>query len=151
MDICNCIWRGRAFNTTDPNALGCLLPASLLEPLAAYVRGQDIRVGAQEVGLGMVFGLSFGGAMCGFALESLRRVEDETEGIVVRHAGPATGASLKKLRDEGGVELSWEAYRLGVLSQMDERGVNGVGELMFATLKQLLAARQRLVAERAAI
>ena len=30
MDICNCLWRGKAFNTSDTNAKGCLVPTSAI-------------------------------------------------------------------------------------------------------------------------
>jgi len=32
MDLCNCLWRNRALNNADKNALGCQIPEFSLEP-----------------------------------------------------------------------------------------------------------------------
>lgn len=37
MDMCNLLFRSRAFNNTDSNALGCLLPASITTHLESYL------------------------------------------------------------------------------------------------------------------
>lgn len=37
MDMCNLLFRSRAFNSTDANALGCVLPASITANLESYL------------------------------------------------------------------------------------------------------------------
>jgi centromere protein I len=39
MDICNCLWRNRALNREDANALGCLVPPAVLPALRTYADG----------------------------------------------------------------------------------------------------------------
>jgi centromere protein I len=145
MDICNCIWRGKAFNSTDPNALGCLIPLSLNSSLTRYVTSLDIRVGEQAIGLGFLFGLSFSPLLARFAISFMREKEDENEETIVkRHAGPVTAGSLKILEAEGGLELSWADYRLGVLRYLEAQGIPGVGEMMYNTMKHLMTAREKM-------
>ena len=58
--------------------------------------------------------------------------------IETRHAGPVTQRSLAGLGAEGGVRVGWAEYRLEVLRWLGEKGVGGVGELMFCTMKHLM-------------
>jgi centromere protein I len=171
MDICNCLWRSRAFNTSDTNALGCLLPPSLLPLLNTYVAKLDT-----GLALPSLFSLSYSPVLCSLSIAYIRELEDaaaEAEGegraagetrvgvadgnvtvatvkdgeevtmqeIQIRHAGPVTQRSLVQLGKEGGLKLSWPNYRLGVLRYLEGRGVLGVGELMYNTLKHLMSAR----------
>lgn len=76
----------------------------------------------------------------------MRELEDKADeaegGIKTRHAGPVTQKSLVTLGKEGGLQLSWADYRLGVLTYLERRGAKGVGELMYNTMKHLMAARE---------
>ncbi|TVY17018.1 Inner kinetochore subunit mis6 [Lachnellula arida] len=138
MDICNCIWRSRAFNTTDTNALGCNLHPDITQALDQYVRslGKDLT-------LMSLFSLSFSPVLSLLSISYMRDLEDAAgEEIEVRHAGPVTAQSLKLLEREGGLKLNWAEYRLGVLHYMDSKGVMGVGELMYNTMKQLMPAKK---------
>ncbi|KAI9729510.1 MAG: hypothetical protein M1818_008482 [Claussenomyces sp. TS43310] len=146
MDICNCLWRGRAFNMSDVNALGCLLPAPVLPPLASYVSGLDTRLA-----LATLFSLSYSPLLCNLSISYLRQLEDEAQeksiesggrGLRTRHAGPVTQRSLVQLGKEGGLKLTWAEYRLGVLRYLEDKGVKGVGELMYNTMKHLMGARE---------
>ena len=65
------------------------------------------------------------------------------ESIERRHAGPVSQVSLKQLELDGGVKLSWQDYKLGVLRYLENNGVSGVGELMYNTMKHLMAARNK--------
>lgn len=38
--------------------------------------------------------------------------------------------------------MPWPDYKLGVLHYMENKGVNGVGELMYNTMKHLMTARE---------
>lgn len=53
-----------------------------------------------------------------------------------------TQRSLAQLGKDGGVQLSWASYRLGVLQYLEGKGVKGVGELMYNTMKHLMSARE---------
>ena len=137
MDICNCVWRSRAFNTSDLNALGCLLPATTVPVLTKYVSGLN-----SSLSLSTLFSLSFSPVYCLLAISYLREIEDRTEEIEVRHPGPITQTSLKRLEKDGGVKMSWADYRLGVLHYLEDMGIPGVGELMYNTMKHLMSARE---------
>jgi len=133
MDICNCLWRSRAFNTSDLNALGCLLPASVVTSLTKYTSNLDT-----SLSLNALFSLSYSPTICYAAIEYVRELEDNEEDIEIRHAGPVTQMSLRKLESDGGLKLAWSDYRLGVLRYLEDRGIKGVGELMYNTMKHLM-------------
>ncbi|KAF7957407.1 hypothetical protein EAE96_002992 [Botrytis aclada] len=138
MDICNCLWRSRAFLTSDVNALGCLLPEHTVGVLAVYVGKLE-----KSLSLNSLFSISYSPATCHLAIIYVRELEDQAEDrIDVRHAGPVTQVSLKKLQDNGGLSVSWQDYRLGVLRYLERKGFPGAGELMYNTMKHLMAARQ---------
>lgn len=140
MDICNCIWRSRAFNSSDTNALGCLIPDPLNAALAKYVASLDTSISLQAL-----FGLSYSPVLCLLAISYIRETEDkEGDTIIVRHAGPVTQASLKQLDKDGGLSLPWADYRMGVLRYLETKGASGVGELMYNTMKHLMTARQNM-------
>lgn len=139
MDICNCIWRSRAFNTSDANAVGCLLPVEITSTLTKYVSALDT-----SVSLAGLFSLSYSPVLCQEAISYVREREDNEDTIDVRHAGPVTQGSLKQLEMDGGLVLSWADYRLGVLRHLESNGVAGIGELMYNTMKHLMMARENM-------
>ncbi|MCJ1435126.1 hypothetical protein MMC27_004496 [Xylographa pallens] len=140
MDICNLLWRSRAFNGSDTNALGCLLPPAILPPIAAYL---DMLT--PPYALQAVFSLSHNLSMSGPSTAAIRDLEEKavTDGRVVRtrHIGPVTQRSLEALAMDGGIKVSWADYRLEVLKWLDERGVGGIGDLMSCTMKQLMGTK----------
>ena len=137
MDVCNCLWRSRAFNDSDPNALACLMDPSVTQPLGKYVASIDT-----STSLSTLFSFSFSPVFCLLAISYLRELEDRAEDeIDLRHPGPPTSNSLKLLEKDGGLSLAWPNYKLGVLHYMENKGVNGVGELMYNTMKHLMTAR----------
>jgi centromere protein I len=138
MDICNCIWRGRAFNAADTNAQGCGLHPDITLLLDRYVKSLDT-----DLSLMPLFSLSFSPVLCLLTISFVRELEDAAEDIEVRHPGPVTTQSLKQLERDGGLRLSWADYRLGSLHFMENKGVAGVGELMYNTMKHLMSAREK--------
>jgi centromere protein I len=138
MDVCNCLWRSRAFNTSDPNALACMLAPAVTQSLSKYVTSIDT-----QMSLATLFSFSFSPVFCLLAISYLRELEDGTEDeIELRHPGPPTSKSLLQLEKDGGLRLPWPDYKLGVLHYMENKGVNGVGELMYNTMKHLMTARE---------
>jgi len=134
MDLCNCLWRSRAFNTSDVNSLGCLIPEPVTAALTKYVT---------SLGMGLdmaaLFSLSYSPAISMQAISYLRELEDAAEGeISIRQAGPVTQASLRSLQRDGGINMSWRDYRLGVLQYLEGNGAPGVGQLMYNTIKNLM-------------
>ncbi|KAK0720839.1 Mis6-domain-containing protein [Lasiosphaeris hirsuta] len=135
MDLCNCLWRGHAFSTTEPNSQGCRITPTLVPVLDQYLRGVD-----SELTLASAFGLSHSPVLCLQAIAYVRELEDaEIRGLRVRHAGPVTQSSLTQLANRGGLQISWQEYRAGVLTYLESKGINGVPELMYNTMKNLKA------------
>jgi len=137
MDLCNCLWRGRAFGKSDANAQGCRIPRSLQPVLEDYLRGVD-----SDLTLATAFGLSHSPVLCMQAIAYVRELEDEQTGIRARHGGPVTQASLAQLATRGGLQLTWQEYRVGVLQHLEKNGFEGVPALMYNTMKNLTKAKR---------
>ncbi len=145
MDICNCIWRSRAFNNTDVNSHGCVVPRSLSQNLNSYVN--DLNMGAS---LPMLFSLSYSPVLGLLAVSYFRELEEEelergSDNLGIRHAGPVTRASLNSLINNRGLKLGWDDYRLGVLSYLEKKGMAGVGELMYNTMTNVMKRRSAMM------
>lgn len=143
MDICNCLWRLRAFSATDTNAQACRVAAPVVDALEAYAAVVD-----PDTPLTIMFDVSHSPVLCLQSLECVRELEDielaETDGdLRERHGGPVTPKSLVALRNRGGLNLAWKEYRLAVLSHLEERGFVGVPNLMYVAMKILLHSRER--------
>lgn len=148
MDLCNVLWRGRAFAVSDANAKGCLVPRALEAALRGYLKKAEPD---GDLVLGSVFGLSHSPVLCLQSISFLRELEEREwegemdisdTGLRARHAGPVTQQSLVALAGKGGLEISWQEYRAGVLRYLEERGFKGVPELMYNTMKNLMKGRQ---------
>ncbi|MCJ1400652.1 hypothetical protein MMC11_003860 [Xylographa trunciseda] len=140
MDICNLLWRSRAFNTSDTNALGCLLSAQIPLPIAAYL---DMLT--PPYALQTVFSLSHNSSLSALSTAAFRDLEENAtmnaRVVRTRHIGPVTQRSLEALAMDGGVKISWPDYRLEVLRWLSDRGVGGIGDLMSCTMKQLMGIK----------
>lgn len=131
MDICNCLWRGRAFSTTDTNAQGCRIPEPAQAALRTYIHAAD-----SDLSLETAFGLSHSPLLCLLSDAYVKQLEeDEMEDLRARHAGPVTQRSLGQLAKRGGLNLSWQDYRSGVLSYLESKGFPGIPELIRSTMK----------------
>ena len=141
MDLCNCLWRSRAFSTAENNAHGCLIPRSTVDTMASYVSSVD-----RSFSLASIFGLSYSPTLCYQSIRRVRDLEDEQlekgKAIRSRHAGPVTQASLTKLATSGGLNLSWQDYRIGVLNGLSEKSLSGVPELLKCTMTVLRNAME---------
>src|SRR5690606_22205710 len=115
MDICNCIWRMRAFTDADPNARACLVSRHRVRLFEGYAESLGT-----DVSLPLLFGLSHSPVLTLQSILALRDLEDDVlergeAPLAARHPGPVTQASLARLRAEGGLGLSWQDYRIAVL------------------------------------
>lgn len=136
MDMCNCFWRARAFSDADANAHGCMLPRATVSALTAYVPAVD-----KAFALASLFSLSHAPVLCLQSIRRVRELEDAAmeadRSIRARQAGPVTQSSLGRLATAGGMRLSWQEYRIGVLETLSERGLPGVTELLKNTMTVL--------------
>ncbi|OLN86874.1 Inner centromere protein mis6 [Colletotrichum chlorophyti] len=141
MDICNCLWRGKAFNYGDKNALGCLNARAVTLRLQTYV--EDL---GMDLALPMLFGFSFSPLLSLQAIECIRELEDrevaaDEDAISTRHAGPVTANSLARLADSGGLRITWSEYRIIVLRALESNGLGGIPALMKNTMKVLMSSK----------
>ncbi|ERT02869.1 hypothetical protein HMPREF1624_01172 [Sporothrix schenckii ATCC 58251] len=156
MDVCNCLWRSRAFSSTDTNALGCCVDGAVVGRLAGYVQSLLDR----DLPLAAAFSLLHSPTFCLQAISYLRQLEDEAmeaasnvgsgsgdsgsnnpAPLQRRHAGPVTQAALLRLANSGGLRITWQAYRSGLLVYLEKQHLNGVASLMYNTMKNLMNAR----------
>lgn len=142
MDICNCLWRSRAFVTTDPEAQGCGVSEPVVHALADYVAA----VNGGDLSLAAAFSLSHSPALCLQSITYVRLLEDEAvdrmDGALQRrHPGPVTQESLAVLSRDGGLSLTWQEYRSGVLKYLEEHDAGGIPDLMYNTMKNLMSSR----------
>ncbi|KAF2146035.1 uncharacterized protein K452DRAFT_315297 [Aplosporella prunicola CBS 121167] len=166
MDVANLLWRSRGLTSHDLNALACLCPAPLHDALNAYVaRLETVPALAAaaaaannsssttptpatppppkpaEYTLTAHFSLPANHLTCAPAAAAFARLEQRAvlAADAVRHApGPVSQRSLHRLAKAGGMELSWKAYRVEVLRWLEEKGVTGIRDFMFATMKDLM-------------
>jgi centromere protein I len=141
MDLCNCLWRVRAFSSSDTNAQGCHVFPTVTDALGAYAAMVD-----PDTPLVSMFDLSHSPVLCLQSLECIRELEDlelaetDADRLKERHGGPVTNKSLIALRSRGGLNLTWQEYRLAVLRHLEDKGFVGVPRLMFNTMKLLMAS-----------
>lgn len=146
MDMCNLLWRNRALNTDDPNALGCLIPAATTTALTSYVRSVNDaarhydRESAFHVTLASIFSLSHHAAFCNLSAAAFAELED-AQGVDVegrpKMRKPVTQKALQALEKDGGAKVSWQEYRVSMLEWLDGVGSSGTAGLMRSTMKAL--------------
>lgn len=144
MDLCNCLWRGKAFAKSDAHARGCMVSDGVSAALGRYVSSAMRETGSGDMELGALFTMSYSPLLCFQGLTHLRRLEeqeDEEFELRARHAGPITLGSLGLLARKGGVEVAWQTYRLGVLKRLEEMGWSGIPEMLYSTMRNLLDSR----------
>lgn len=145
MDFCNCLWRAKAFTRVDAHAQACMVPNEVITSLQSYVsKLKD--TGSGEMELGSLFTMSYSPLLCFQGMEHVRQLEekeDEEFELKARHAGPVTQQSLAQLSRKGGVEVVWQEYRLGVLKHLSEKEWNGIPELLYSTMRNLVDARPK--------
>lgn len=145
MDICNCLWRGKAFAKSDAHARGCMLPDEVITSLRNYVSTLK-DTGSGDMELGGLFTMSYSPLLCFQGMEHLRHIEeqeDEEFELKAMHAGPITSQSLSQLSMRGGVEVEWQKYRLGVLEHLKEKGWKGIPEMLYSTMRNLVDSRSK--------
>ncbi|TGJ76602.1 hypothetical protein E0Z10_g10855 [Xylaria hypoxylon] len=133
MDICNCLWKQHALSNEDTNAKGCLIARPVVEDLSSYVT--SLSLGCP---LASLFTLSYSPIFSLYAISLLRELEEEAEeqeSLDIKHAGPVTKASLGILGNRGGINLSWDDYRRGVLGYLSSRDMDGIEHMLSVTIK----------------
>ncbi|RPB16110.1 Mis6-domain-containing protein [Morchella conica CCBAS932] len=137
MDICNLVWRNRAFKAGGPeskqdqNAHGCTLPENVISLLN---KAADSR----EESLMTLFSLSHSAVLAQLSAECLRGMENAQPNIKARHSGPVTQKSLALLASNGGLVISWPDFRVAVLNSLGRGGLIGISNFMHSTMISLI-------------
>ncbi|KAL4884061.1 Mis6-domain-containing protein [Aspergillus karnatakaensis] len=145
MDICNLVWRNRALNSEDPNALGCLIPAGTITALTQYIRDvnektrKKNRDAAFSYTLPSIFSLSHHAALCNLSAACFSNIERESDirDDQPRLRKPVTQKALSALEKDGGITMTWQDYRVRMLDWLDDAGSIGIANLMRTTMKAL--------------
>jgi len=137
MDISNLAWRSRGLIATDTNAMGCLYPAGNQKELQQYIQGID-----QDYNTAFIFGPSHNpltSSISRSAFLELERVMSRATGRTsTPHTGPITQRSLAAWTDETSIDVTWKDYRISMLDYLEARGSDGIKDLMYATMKDLM-------------
>lgn len=145
MDMCNLVWRNRALNKDDPNALGCLIPAKTITALAEYLRVSNEasrrydRESAFQSTVTSIFSISYHAALCNFSAACFADIENDQNigDDRPRLRKPATQKFLQALEKDGGAKVTWQEYRVQMLDWLEAVGCRGTSELMRSTMKAL--------------
>ncbi|TQS37680.1 hypothetical protein Golomagni_01837 [Golovinomyces magnicellulatus] len=151
IDLCNCLWRGRAFNIVDLNSKGCLISPPVIEALSNYLTQHS----ENSIPLLSLFSFSFSPVTCLLAINFFKEQENRRQANSDQRensfrssfTGPITQSSLKQYnlmqlaenqsRHEEAFIMSWLDYKLGFLTYLEQRGESGISELIHSTVKNL--------------
>ncbi|KAL4803310.1 Mis6-domain-containing protein [Aspergillus unguis] len=145
MDVCNLVWRNRALNSEDPNALGCQIPPSTITALTQYIRDVNeksrkrSRESAFNYTVASIFSLSHHVALCNMSASCFADIERENGvgGEKPSLKKPVTQKALSALEKDGGIAMTWQDYRVRMLDWMENIGSSGIAALMRMTMKAL--------------
>ncbi|KAJ5092389.1 Centromere protein Cenp-I [Penicillium alfredii] len=145
MDMCNLLWRNRALNAEDPNALGCLVPSPSVTALTNYLREVHEaarhydRDSAFQSTLASIFSLSHHAALGNLSAACFADLEEDQQIPNDRPKlnKPVTQKALQALEKDGGAKITWQEYRVHMLNWLDAIGSRGTSDLMRSTMKAL--------------
>ncbi|KAF9357304.1 hypothetical protein BGX26_003954 [Mortierella sp. AD094] len=146
MDVCNLLWRNRAFNKTDKNAQGFLVdpmvsltPHILLRHTIAHTKQVCVDSG---LSMSNMFSVTHSSAMSGYSARFLKSLEDQ-QNIPAdkRLIAPASVAALKDMAARGGLNMTFDDYRVQYLDYLEQKGFDGVSQFLFDCMTNLLQRR----------
>lgn len=132
MDICNFLWRNRAFNKSDKNARGFLMDARTIG---------DIKNICMNARLNMINMLSMTHslALAGYSARFMRDLEMQGNVPVEgRLKAPASTLALKEATAKGGLNISFEEYRIQYLEHLEQKGFDGIYQFLTDSITNLL-------------
>ncbi|KAK7187222.1 Mis6 domain-containing protein [Paraphaeosphaeria sporulosa] len=140
-DLYHLLWMSKALIAEPPKSVGLYCAPELSNALHTYLTQAD-----REYNIRTAFNISNNPLLASISLAAWVAIENEEiekEGYdpdaITRHAGPVSQRKLEMLKAAGGVNVDWDAYRVRVLKWMEERGLAGPKEFMFAASNQLKA------------
>ncbi|KAG0348256.1 hypothetical protein BG004_005575 [Podila humilis] len=137
MDICNFIWRNRAFNKIDKNARGFLLDDQVI----AHVKTVCTDGGLH---LNSMLSVTHSMAFSGFSARFVKSLESEEQIPSSKHLkGAPTVAILKQSAAEGGLAMPYDELRVRYLDNLEQAGCKGTLEFLFDCISNLSQRRDQ--------
>lgn len=141
-DVYNSIWVSRALTVADQKSVGLYCQSSVRSALDDYLSTLN-----HEYSVGTAFMLSNNAWLASLSAAAWRAIEEQAierekldKTSISRHQGPVSQRSLDALKRQGGVSVDWDGpsgYKVLVLQWLEERGMGGIKQLMFATVTDL--------------
>ncbi|KAF9418955.1 hypothetical protein BGZ94_009550 [Podila epigama] len=142
MDLCNFLWRIRAFNKTDKNSRGFVVEDTVI----AYVKEVCVENGLSMSGL---FSITHSPALSGFSSQFLKSLEDkENISSENRIDSPPSAASLKSVGARGGLAMTFDEYRIEYLDSLESSGLKGLCQFLLDCIANLSQRRVQMLEER---
>ncbi|KAF9103995.1 hypothetical protein BGX27_010277 [Mortierella sp. AM989] len=135
MDICNFLWRNRAFNRTDKNAQGFLMG----QPTTAHVKQVCVDAG---LSMNNMLSMTHSIALSGYSARFLKSLEvQQNVSLEKRLKAPASTPALKDMVAKGGLNMSFDDYRIQYLDYLEQKGFEGISQFLFDCITNLLQRR----------
>ncbi|KAG0381202.1 hypothetical protein BGX24_006574 [Mortierella sp. AD032] len=132
MDICNFLWRNRAFNKTDKNAKGFQMEPETI----AHTKQVCVDSG---LSMNNMLSITHSTAFSGFSARFLKSLEElDDVPIEKRLKAPASAKALKDMATNGGLNLTFDEYRIQYLDHLEEKGFEGISQFLFDCITNLL-------------
>ncbi|CAB4481766.1 unnamed protein product [Rhizophagus irregularis] len=112
MDICNCLWRNRPFNKTDKNSKGFQLDDDIIRKLQETCNEDWTSC----------YSLTHLPSFAALSKSCIQDLEESTPNIKRRLTLPATQFSLKDISTAGGLQISFNDYRVHFLNVLYKLG-----------------------------
>ncbi|ORZ09055.1 Mis6-domain-containing protein [Lobosporangium transversale] len=132
MDICNFLWRNRAFNKTDKNALGFSMDHRTIT---------QIKRVCADAGLNMnnMMSITHSIAMSGYSARFLKSLEEQNNiPEEKRLRAPASSSALKDMVTKGGLNMKFDEFRVQYLDHLEQNGFEGISQFLFDSITALL-------------
>ncbi|CAB4401169.1 unnamed protein product [Rhizophagus irregularis] len=112
MDICNCLWRNRPFNKTDKNSKGFQLDDDIIRKLQETCNEDWTSC----------YSLTHLPSFAALSKSCIQDLEESTPNTKRRLTLPATQFSLKDISTAGGLQISFNDYRVHFLNVLYKLG-----------------------------
>lgn len=142
MDILNLFWRDNSFKHEHQEK--SYNKAMLLHPRFIHQLSiSNVMNYSNLVKFNLIGNMFHNPTWSFLTTEILRKLEDESDDVSIRHAGPPTEESVNVLREskDEWLEVSYDELKLAILRKLDTMGFDGLANLLFTSLKTLANLR----------
>lgn len=136
MDMCNFLYRNRAFNKVDKNARSFQLDQETLAHIKQVCADNNLSVPT-------MLSFTHSVAFSGFSARFVKSLEEQQNiPVEKRLDAPASIKALKEMSSKGGLNMKFDEYRLRYLDHLEEKkGFEGMVDFLTDTINNLLHRR----------